>query len=167
MRELGLTGVKFHPDFQNFEIDDPAMMKIYEAIGPDMVLLFHLGDRTSENSAPERLAKVLDALPELRIVAAHFGGYCMWERAKQCLVGRNVWLDTSSSIAFLGSEAAAEIVKAHGVDRVLWGSDYPAVQPQTAIAQLQSLGLSAEDQEKIFFRNAEKLLGIRIQQDFC
>ena len=162
MRELGLSGVKFHPDFQNFKIDDPAMMKIYEAIGPDMVLLFHLGDETGDNSAPERLAKVLDALPELRVIAAHFGGYLMWEQAKKSLVGRNVWLDTSSAIPFMGSGEAAEIIATHGADRILWGSDYPAVQPQTAIAQLASLGLPAEDQEKIFYRNAEKLLNIRV-----
>ena len=162
MRDLGLAGVKFHPDFQNFEIDDPAMLKIYEAIGPDMIMLFHIGDRVSEKSAPERLAKVLDTLPELRVIAAHFGGYSMWERAKQSLVGRNVWLDTSSAIPFMGIGEAAEIIAAHGADRILWGSDYPAVQPQTAIAQLESLGLSMEDQEKIFYRNAEKLLNIRI-----
>jgi predicted TIM-barrel fold metal-dependent hydrolase len=108
------------------------------------------------------LAKVLAVLPELRVIAAHFGGYLMWERAKKCLVGRNVWLDTSSAIPFLGSAGAAEIVKAHGADRVLWGSDYPAVQPQTAIAQLESLGLPADDLEKIFYRNAENLLNIHI-----
>lgn len=160
MREMGLTGLKFHPDFQGFDIDDPEMMKIYEAAGPEMVMLFHLGDPVSDRSAPERLAKVLDVLPELRVIAAHFGGYCQWERAKKCLVGRNVWLDTSSAIPFLGAPAAKELILRHGVERVLWGSDYPAVLPQTAIAQLESLGLPEEDLEKIFYRNAEALLGV-------
>ena len=105
---------------------------------------------------------LLDTLPELRVIAAHFGGYLMWDRAKRSLVGRNVWLDTSSAIPFMGSGEAAEIIEAHGADRILWGSDYPAVQPQTAIAQLESLGLPTEDQEKIFYRNAEKLLNIRV-----
>lgn len=162
MDELGLKGVKFHPDFQNFDIDDPAMMKLYEAIGPDRVMLFHTGDKTSEKSAPERLAKVLDTFPELRIIAAHFGGYSMWERAIKSLVGRNVWLDTSSAIPFLGSEAAARIVKMHGADRILWGSDYPAVQPGSAAAHLRSLGLADAELEKIFYRNAETLLGVPV-----
>ena len=141
---------------------DKVFIAANAAIGPDMVMLFHIGDLNSEKSAPERLAKVLDALPELRVIAAHFGGYSMWERAKQSLVGRKVWLDTSSAIPFMEISEAVEIVRTHGADRILWGSDYPAVQPGTAIAQLQSLGLSAEEQEKIFYRNAEALLNIHI-----
>lgn len=160
MRELGLKGVKFHPDFQKFAIDDPVMMQIYEAIGPEMVMLFHIGDRNGDLSSPERLSRVLDAMPELRIIAAHFGGYSMWDEAWRHLVGRNVWLDTSSAIPFLGAAEAARIVRAHGVDKILWGSDYPAVQPGTAITQLRSLGLEEEDLEKIFFRNGASLLGL-------
>ena len=160
MRELGLKGLKFHPDFQDFDIDDPAMMKIYEAAGPEMVLLFHVGDPKCEHSAPERLARVLDALPGLRIIAAHMGGYSVWERARASLIGRDVWLDTSSCLPHLDVGEMARLAREHGLDKVLFASDYPAVHHARAIADVLALGLSQEEQEMVFHRNAEALLGL-------
>ena len=57
IRQLGLRGLKFHPDFQQFLIDDPCMDQIYEAAG-DLPLLFHVGDSRTQFSKPERLLKI-------------------------------------------------------------------------------------------------------------
>lgn len=160
MREMGLKGLKFHPDFQDFDIDDPAMMKVYEAAGPEMVLLFHVGDPKCEHSAPERLARVLSAMPGLRIIAAHMGGYGVWPRMRTSLLGRDVWLDTSSCLPRLDVGEMARLTREHGADKVLFASDYPAVHHARAIADVLALGLSAEEREKVFHRNAEALLGL-------
>ena len=160
MREMGLKGLKFHPDFQDFDIDDPAMMKIYEAAGPDMVLLFHVGDPKSERSAPERIARVLDALPGLRVIAAHMGGYGVWERTCECLIGRDVWFDTSSCLPRLDVAEMARMARAHGPEKILFASDYPAVHHARAVADVLALGFSPEEREMVFHRNAEKLLDL-------
>lgn len=160
MREMGLKGLKFHPDFQDFDIDDPTMMRIYEAAGPEMVLLFHVGDPKCEHSAPERLARVLVELPGLRIVAAHMGGYGVWPRAWECLVGRDVWLDTSSCLPRFDTGEMARMARAHGLEKILFASDYPAVHHARAIDDVLALGLSAEEREMVFHRNAEALLGL-------
>ena len=158
IRELGLRGLKFHPDFQHFAIDDPRMLRIYEMVGDSLPMLFHVGDRTSDLSAPHRLAKVLDLMPELRVVAAHFGGYSAWEEARRWLVGRDLWIDTSSALPYLPAAAAARIARDHGIDRVLFASDYPAVRHRRAIDDVLSLGFSEEENEKVFSRNAERWL---------
>jgi predicted TIM-barrel fold metal-dependent hydrolase len=80
---------------------------------------------------------------------------------KKHLVGRDVWFDTSSTFWELPEEQAKEIALAHGTDRILFGSDYPASLPGQAIADVLTMGLSDEDNEKIFYRNACKLLGLK------
>ncbi len=160
MRLLGLKGLKFHPDFQKFDIDDPLMMRIYEAAGPEMVLLFHTGDPQSDHSAPRRLARVLDAMPELRIIAAHMGGYSVWEEARKHLMGRQVWFDTSSCVPRMSAGDMGKLAKEHGIGKILFASDYPAVHHARAIADVENMGLSAAEQEMVFHRNAETLLGL-------
>lgn len=162
MKELGLKGIKFHPDFQQFNIDDPRMIRVYEMIGDSMILLFHMGDPKTSFSAPERLAHVLDLLPGLKVIGAHLGGYQVWDRAQQCLVGRELYLDISSTIAHLGVERSREIVLQHGADRILFASDYPAIGHKQAVEDVYALNLPDDMLEKIFYRNAEKLLGITL-----
>ena len=163
IRELGLHGLKFHPDFQHFAIDDPRMFRIYEAVGDTLPMLFHVGDRTSDLSAPRRLAAVLDAMPGLRVVAAHFGGYAQWEEARRCLIGRDLWIDTSSTLPLLPVDEAARMARDHGIDKVLFASDYPAVRHRRAIDDVLSLGFTPEENEKVFHRNAERWLGIPLR----
>lgn len=162
IKEMGLKGIKFHPDFQKIYLDEPKMMKIYELIGDSMPIVLHMGDRRTDFSSPWRLAGVLDALPHVNIVAAHFGGYSEWDEVKKHLLGRRVWFDTSSTFWELPADEAREIALAHGTDKLLFGSDYPASLPKTAIEDVLSMKLSEADNEKIFYRNAMKLLGLEL-----
>jgi predicted TIM-barrel fold metal-dependent hydrolase len=157
IRLKGLRGIKFHPDFQSVAIDDIRMLRIYEKIGDTLPIIFHTGDKTSDFSSPQRLAGVLDKMPFLRVIAAHFGGYSRWDEARECLIGRDLYIDTSSSLPLLSAEEAAEMVRKHGADRVLFASDYPAASYEKAIKDVLDLGLTEDDNEKIFFRNAETL----------
>lgn len=159
IRSLGLQGLKFHPDFQKLCIDQPEMMRIYRAAGEDFPILFHVGDRRFTYSSPKRMAHVLDEFPRLTVIAAHMGGYSEPENAWKYLIGRNVLLDVSSTIGKVGTDEIKRMIEAHGVDRILFASDYPAVRQKRAIEDVLSLGLTPEENEKIFFRNAERLFG--------
>ena len=162
IRDMGLIGIKFHPDFQKIYLDEPKMMKIYELIGDSMPIMLHMGDRRTDFSSPWRLAGVLDRLPQLNIIAAHFGGYSEWDEVKKHLVGRRVWFDTSSTLWELPAADAREIALMHGTDKLLFGSDYPASLPKAAIEDVLSMNLSEADNEKIFYRNAMELLGLEL-----
>ncbi len=82
MLELGLRGVKIHPDFQKLAIDDERGIETYRAIARrDLPVLFHMGDDRYDFSSPERLTNLLRRVPELRAVAAHFGGWRSWPRS--------------------------------------------------------------------------------------
>lgn len=159
--ELELRGIKIHPDFQKIYINEPKMMRIYEfAQNHALPVMMHMGDRRTDFSSPWRLAEILDRFPDLQVIAAHFGGYSEWDEVKKHLVGKNVWFDTSSTFWELPAAEARGIAIAHGTDKLLFGSDYPASLPADAINDVRTMDLSDEDYEKIFHLNAEKLLGL-------
>ena len=82
MQGMGLTGVKLHPDFQKFYLDDPEALPMFRAIRDnDMLLIVHPGDDRYEYSQPERMAKVVDEVSGLRLIGAHFGGSRRWQPA--------------------------------------------------------------------------------------
>jgi len=157
--KMGLKGIKLHPEFQEFNIDDPKAMRIYEAIEGKLPVLIHMGDRFKDSSRPKRLSKVLDAFPNLVVIAAHLGGYSMWDEAEQYLIGRNLYLDTSSSLFFISSEKAANIIRKHGADKVLFGTDYPMWDHKEELQRFYDIGLEKWENEMILRENALKLLG--------
>jgi len=158
---LGLHGIKFHPIFQGFNIDDESMFPIYEALEGKYPMLIHVGDKNSDGATPRRLARVLDKFPKLVTIAAHMGGFSEWEAAREYIIGReNVYVDTSSSIRFMEPEEATELVYAHGVDRVLFGTDYPLSLHVPELAVFDKLELTEEEKEQILWKNAYRLLGL-------
>lgn len=160
MKGLGLRGIKFHADFQAFDIDDPRMWPIYEAIGDRFLVMFHVGDKKSVFSHPARLARVLDAFPRLRAVAAHLGGWSQWQEAQEFIIGKNVYVDTSSTSWCCDPETAVKMIRNHGVDRVLFGTDYPILTHQEEVDLLLKLPLTDTEKEKILGLNAKELLEI-------
>jgi len=160
IKDNGLSGFKFHPDFQRFNIDDDKALFMYEEIGSDYPIVLHVGDKELDFSSPERLSRVLEVFPEHKFVAAHMGGYSVWETEAKYLIGKKLWFDTSSTMWELDSLKMADIIKRHGADRVLFGTDYPAVSLQYELERFCALPISEDDKEKILCKNAEKLLKI-------
>lgn len=159
---LGLKGIKLHPDFQRFLIDDEKALPIYEAAEGRLPIIFHTGDYRYEWSKPQRLARVLDMFPKLDCVAAHFGGWSEPDTALKSLLDRRCWVDTSSSYGFLGRDIdnMKRLISMWGTDRILFGSDFPMWDPADELEWLMRCGLSDADTEKILHGNAEKLLQI-------
>lgn len=159
---LGLMGIKLHPEFQDFYIDDERALAIYEAIEGKLPLLIHMGDENKTSSSPERLAKIMDMFPNLIIIAAHLGGYRMWRESMSYLVGRNLYLDTSSSLWFLDKEKAVEIIRKHGVKKVVFGTDYPMWNHVDEMERFNRLGLTEDEKALILWKNAERLLKLKL-----
>lgn len=155
----GLHGVKLHPDIQNFAIDDPCCYPIYERCQSEgLPILMHTGDHRFDRSNPNRLLPILRAFPRLIIVGAHLGGWSVWEEAARTLSPfSNLFVDTSSSSAFMKGEEFGRLIKAWGAERVLFGTDYPMWRADREIEALLSLDLAAADYRAIFSENAKKV----------
>lgn len=128
LEEKGIRGLKFHPDFQGYDLADPRLDHFFEVIAQRFILMFHVGDRLPPDrnpSSPGKLAAIRDKHPRLIIVAAHLGGYLHWDDALTCLAGTDIYLDTSSSLPFISFELLKKILTRHPLERILFGSDYP------------------------------------------
>ena len=112
---------------------------------------------------PRRFAHVLHAFPELVVDAAHFGGWSIYDIGADFLRSERCFVDTSSSIAFVGKRHFRELINLYGVERVLFGSDFPMWNPEDEIRQVSELGLSQHDFELLTWHNAETFLGTTIR----
>ena len=123
---LGLRGVKLHPDFQGFDINDPLCMKIYGlCLERGLTVLIHMGDLRYEYSRPEKLIPVIKEFSGLKVIGAHLGGWSLWKEAADTLAEYpDFYVDCSSSLAFMPPEQAAAIIRDYGAERVLFGTDY-------------------------------------------
>ena len=170
IKSLGLYGVKFHSEYQKFCPDEERMFPIYEKIAEcGLIALFHGGyDPFGDGDircTPERMAHTVEKFPELTFVVAHLGGLNLWDNVEKYLAGKysNLYLDVSVIASFdMDKNQLLRIIQAHGADRILFGSDCPWDNPANEIDMIQSLPVSEEDKEKIFFRNAHKLLELSI-----
>ena len=157
---LGLKGIKLHPDFQRFNIDDKNAYKIYEIIEGRLPLLVHTGDYRYPYSKPTRLIKVMSRFPRLQVIGAHFGGWSEWGLAAKELADKNMYIDTSSSLYALTPQKARDLIYNFGIDHVLFGTDYPMWDAGREIEYIKSLELSESEMEKIFHLNLENLLNL-------
>lgn len=157
---LGLHGIKLHPDSQSFDMDCHKAMKIYERIEGRLPLLIHCGDYRFDRSHPRRLANVLDAFPNLTVVAAHFGGWSIFDEAVPYIKDRNCYMDISSSFPFIGKEKVFEYIKLYGADRLMFGSDFPMWHPVKEYETFMELKLSEEERKKILWQNSAKVFDI-------
>lgn len=160
--ELGLKGVKLHPDIQGFKLDDYRCLKIYELCEKfNLPVLLHTGDSRYDNSNPNRLIPILEIYDKLSVIGAHFGGYSVWEDAAEQLHGRkNFYVDCSSSFFALDDETVMKLIEMYGVDNIVFGTDYPMWNPGVEVERLNSLPLSDEDREKIFWKNAVRIYNL-------
>lgn len=161
--ELGLKGVKLHPDIQNFKVDDPKVIKIFEICNEkNLPILLHTGDLRFDNSNPNRVEKILKIFPDLIIIGAHFGGWSVWDKAPEILSKyKNFYVDTCSSFYALSKERTKEIIELYGTDRILFGTDFPMWKQEEELKFLFSLGLSEEELENILYKNLAKILNIK------
>lgn len=159
IREMGLLGIKMHPDTQMFNIDDERLFPMYDLIQGKIPVMLHTGDPRYDYSHPRRLRRVLEMFPKLTAIAAHFGGWSVFEEAYECLHDKECYMDVSSSIMFLGKEKSREYICKYGAERLLFGSDFPLWKPSEEVRAFMELDLTSAQQEMILYDNAMRLVG--------
>lgn len=164
IKDMGLLGVKLHPDYQGFFVDDEKMKPIYKKISQlGLITLFHAGFdygfAPPYGATPERLEKALCWF-DSPVIAAHWGGLSCGDGVLERLCGKDIYFDTSFGYGTLPKYYAAKIVEKHGTEKMLFGTDTPWHNPQMEMRLLDSLGLTDSDMENITHKNAQKLLKI-------
>ncbi len=160
----GFAGIKLHPMYQDFVVDDPAMDPLY-AVAADLGLFVtvHCGRDIAfppedDRATPARFARISDRHAQLRLLCTHLGGWHMWDEVLRDLAGREVYLETSVSLPYLAQQDAMRLIRAHGTGKVLFGTDWPWQAQDEALSELRALPLTEEEKTSILERNAERLL---------
>lgn len=155
----GLKGIKMHPDFQCFDIDDPRLFPLYETVRGKLPVMFHMGDKRYSYSRPEKLRKIMKLFPGLQTVGAHFGGYSMYEIAYESLHDMDdCIMDVSSSLMFMDKESAVKLIRRYGTQRLVYGTDFPLWDPVQEMERFMQLALTDAEREQIFCMTAQNLL---------
>lgn len=143
-----IKGIKIHPEFQGFNLDDEKMFPIYEALQKRFTVLFHVGDvlpPEKNPSSPQKLARILDNFPDLTCIAAHFGGFYHWDWVIESYKGKKLFIDTSSSLQFITDTQLKDILKNFPEETFLFGSDYPINDPADEIELLKKRAHFSEE----------------------
>ena len=156
--DQGLKGIKMHPDTQAFAIDDPRLFPAYEQIQGKIPVIFHMGDARYNFSHPAQLKCVLDQFPKLQVIAAHFGGYRMYEEAYEFLYHKDCIFDVSSSMMFMKEGDAERYIRIYGAERMAFGTDYPLWDPVLETKRFQQLKLTDDEFDQIGHKTVERFL---------
>ena len=159
----GFAGIKLHLQFQHYDIDSPEVIRILqkaEALG--LLVVFHAGADIGlpppVYAAPQKIRRVLDYVEGSNLIAAHLGGWMQWDDVETYLVGTPILFDTAFIRLFITKEQCLRIIRRHGAEKVLFGSDSPWENPADTLRFVQSLGLTDEETALITHKNAERLL---------
>lgn len=165
VRDEGFRGVKLHPYYQDFTVDDERLDQFYARAGElGLIVLIHGGfdpafprDRIASG---DRFLNLYRKFPALQFVAAHFGAWDDWEIVRERLLGHPVYMDLSMSIDRMPKADAEYFVTHHPADYILFATDSPWGDPAEHLRRLAALDVDEAIKEKIRHRNARRLLGM-------
>ena len=166
IKEAGFKGIKMHPFYQDFYLDEDRMMGIYEAISDaGLILVMHTGydiafDRI-DRADPAKIVEVIGRFSELKLVTTHLGGWQMWDQVRQMLLGKPIYMGISYSMDDLGLERARDLIVNHPAEYVLFGTDSPWKEQSTEVRQVMEMGLDEKRLELMMRGNAAQLLAIK------
>ena len=167
----GLRGIgEMRPDVQGFDLGDEAvMMPVVEAAQRcGMILLTHSSEPVGHvysgkgSITPDILYRFICHFPQTTIVCAHWGGglpfYALMPEVETALA--NVFFDTAASPFLYQPHIYRHVAEVVGIDKILFGSDYPLLSPGRIISELRSIGLGEEAESLILGGNGRRLLGL-------
>ncbi len=164
LKQNGFVGIKIHPDYMGYDIDSGKFNDIFELCSYyGLFVITHSGfDVASPDHIHANIngiLKVISDFPNLKLIAAHFGCNCMWNEVLDVMCGKNLWIDTSLALVEKHEKTILEnILNSHDSEKILFGSDSPWCSAYDNVKFIESFNISEERKDKIFYKNAIKLL---------
>lgn len=165
LKDLRMAGIKFHPPFQKVHLDDEKYIEMWKHINHlGFPVLIHCGSARVEGEFdlfPSGAAKILPYLSDVPVILAHMGGRSENPDEEKILFSfpENVYIDTAMSAEFQEPQDFCRIAEKFGVERVVFGSDFPYGTQKKAISYIENMPFSASEKEKILGGTARKILG--------
>ena len=163
LKDAGVKGVKLHPDYQDTYFNDIRYKRIV-SYAPELGLIIsvHAGvdPKCPEDihCTPKMALEVIRETQPEKLVLAHLGGNMCWDEVEEYLTGQPVYFDTAYILGLVPEEQFLRIVRNHGADKILFGTDSPWAGQKEFVRYLKECPLTEEERQLIFFGNALKLL---------
>ncbi len=175
VKALGLKGIKLHPDYQSTFFDDIRYKRIVAyATELGLYIMVHAGEDIGLpdpiHCRPDHVLEMMADTETDKLILAHMGGWRLWGEVKEKLAGnRNLYFDTAFSMTnlerdgvkgMLDEDQFVDLVRAHGSDRILFGTDSPWSDQKSCVDWIENTALTGEEKEQIFSGNARRILGV-------
>ena len=159
----GFKGIKMHPYYQQFFLDDEKLFPAYEKISElGLILVMHTGFDIAfpriRRCDPQQILNVVTHFPELKMITTHLGAWQQWAEVEDLLAGKNIYMDISYTLDQIDQGTARRILLKHPKEYILFGTDSPWSGPQDTYKHLQALKLGSEREELILRKNGQALL---------
>lgn len=170
VKAYGLKGIKLHPDYQDTFFDDIRYKRIVEkATELGLYIMVHAGEDIGMpepvHCRPEHVLSVLEETKSDKLILAHMGGWRLWDKVEELLAGQQVYFDTAFSIdcmpgveGMLTEEQFLGLVRRHGADKILFGTDSPWSSQKDYVDWMNRIGLTEEERRMILGENAKKIV---------
>jgi predicted TIM-barrel fold metal-dependent hydrolase len=173
VKDYGVRGFKFHPNYQAFFPNDREVYVIYEAIQEMGVpALFHTGQTgigagvpggggiRLKYSNPMHVDDVAADFPHMKIILAHPSFPWQDEALAVATHKPTVYIDLSGWSPKYFPPQLVRYANSLLKDRVLFGSDFPVISPDRWLADFEKLDIKPEVRPLILKENAVRLLNL-------
>lgn len=155
VQKFGMKGIKVHPLANEFYADSPALDPALEkAKEYGLPVLFHSG--TDSHSHPRVLGNTAKRHPDVNILLGHMGQEACFDAIDVARENPNIFLDTTYSPDYRGLIELA--VKQVGADRIVWGSDIPALEVAVELMKVKCVDISEKEKSMIMGGNMARIL---------
>jgi predicted TIM-barrel fold metal-dependent hydrolase len=181
-KQLGLLGLKLHPNAQNFDILSSRLFEIYQAAQDyGLFITFHSGVHQARllQTAVLRFDEIAWNFPKLKFSMEHVGGYHFFNEALAVIFNHvpppwetgvcNVFAGLASVFTpdhnrfwYLSDERISELGAQVGVRQLIFGLDFPynlEEETNTGLATIRRL-FNEDDQAMILGGNLRRELGV-------
>jgi len=177
VKELGLMGLKFQPPAQAFFPNDRRFYPLYEkCVELKIPVAFHSGFTGFGAGSPgghgihlkyarpiPHIDDVAADFPELTIIMIHPAWPWHEEQIAILLHKANVFADLSGWAPKYFPESLRREINGRLQDKFMFGSDYPDIPPERWLREFESGGHKPEVMEKVLYKNAQRILNIKVQ----
>jgi predicted TIM-barrel fold metal-dependent hydrolase len=169
VEDLGFVGIRVVPWLWELPPNDRRYYPVYaECVEQDVPFCLQVGHtgplKPSEPGRPvPYLDDVLREFPDLTVVAGHIGHPWTEEMMALATKYEDVYIDTSAYKPKRYPAELVEFVRGHGTKHVMFGTNYPMIQPGECLDGVADLDLDGAVRERFLYRNAAEAFGLDLE----
>ena len=167
--DFGFVGAHFYPHWFHMPPNAPQLHPIYaKCCDLDIPIMMQVGQnliyqrdvRLPSVARPVLLDQVAIDFPALKLIGIHIGVPWTDEMIAMARKHDTIYIGGDAYAPKYWPPAFVEFAKTDGLDRCLFGTDWPVIDPERAMREVDQLGLDANAQDHLLRLNAVRLFGL-------